>query len=194
MAVIENFAELSAQEQQEFAAKLIDTINSESTFSSDTNFEIVKTEIDDLTGDLCIEVSHTNPIEVPREAAWTCSDEDEDDIYNDPGYDADYVDSIYDDVENAFNTLTAEIEGYKIELAIGDVDEIETIEVKVEHSSHQDAGIGRHEFWGSVGYDSRPYIEVEGTIIKACECALAIYVTPAAATVEPAPEETEEEI
>ena len=194
MTVIENFAELSAQEQHEFAEKLIDTINSESTFSSDTNFEIVKVEVDDTTGDLYIEVSHTDLIEVPREATWTCPIYEEESVDSDPGYDADYADHIYNDIETAFKTLTAEIEGYQIELAIGDVDEVDTVEVKVDHASRQDAGIGRYEFWGDVGYDSRPYIEVEGTIIKACECLLAFYVSPAAKPIEVTSEDSEEEI
>jgi hypothetical protein len=50
MAVIENFAALSAQEQRTFAEALIKTINSESIFSSEVNFEITAVEAEEMSG------------------------------------------------------------------------------------------------------------------------------------------------
>ena len=177
MSVIENFAALSAQEQREFAATLLNKINSENIFTADTNFEIASIEADDLTGGLAILISHPDNIEVSREATWSCGDEEE--AYSDPGYEAEYENSIFKDAEKAFKTLSTVIDGYNISLEIDDVDEVETVDVEVDHLSHEDAGIGHYEYFGYTGYDSRPYIEVEGTIVKACDMTLAIYVEAA---------------
>ena len=176
MSVIENFAALSAQEQREFANSLVKTINSESIFSSEVDFEITRIEADDLTGSLMIEVSHTNAIEVPRKATWTCDDAE--DATDDPGFEANYDNSIIEDAKKAFKTLSTVIDGYKISLEISDVDANDAVDVEVDHISQEDAGIGDYEYWGDVGYDSRPYVEVEGTIVKACDCSLAFFVDP----------------
>jgi hypothetical protein len=176
MAVIENFVVLPAKEQLEFAAKLLETINSKNLFSDNTNFEIISVEADELTGGLWIEVSHTNPIEVSREATWTCDTEDS--AESDPGYDADYYDLIFEDAKKAFKTLSAEVDGYKVSLELHDVDEGDTVSVKADNISHEDSGIGGYEYWGHRGYDSNPYVEVSGTIVKACECAIAFSVEP----------------
>ena len=190
MSVIENFAALSEKEQREFAEALVKTINSESIFTDQVNFTITKVEADDLTGNLMIEISHgETPIEVSRKAGWTCSDEEE--ASEDPGSNVDYANDIDDDAENAFKTLETVIDGYKVELAVGDVDEIETTEVNVESTSHEDSGIGDYEYGGERGYDSRPYIAVEGTLVKACDLSLAFFVEPDD-TAEAAPEVTED--
>ena len=191
MTVVENFAELSAPEQYEFAAKLLNTINSEHIFTSDTDFEILNVEVSEYSGDLRIDVSHTNLIDVPRKAVWTCSDEDEAEA--DPGYDADFDELIDKDVAKVFKTREADIEGYHVVLEVGDADAEETVEVTAEHISHEDSGIGHYEYWGVDGYDSHPYVEVTGTIVQACDCSLTFFVEPAAQVPEVA-EETEEEI
>ncbi len=176
MSVIENFAALSVQEQRTFAESLLKMINSENIFSSDTLFEIIEVEADELDGSLRIDVSHTDDIEIVREATWQAASEE--DASDDPGYDADYSDSIFKDAESAFNTLETIIDGYKVSLSIGDVDENETVDIDVSDISAEDAGIGHYEYWGRHEYDSRPYVEVEGTITKACTCTLAFFVEP----------------
>lgn len=188
MAVIENFSVLSEEEQRDFAEALVKTINSERTFTDEADFKVSAVEADETTGDLIIELEHDELISIAREATWTCGDEDE--VHSDPGYDADYSDSIYEDVKKAFKTMTTEIEGYAVELDIADVDEEETVEVEVDGYSHEDAGIGHYEYWGYRGYDSEPYIEVEGTLVKACSCALALIV---GAAEQPAEEPAEEQ-
>ena len=182
MEMIENFAALSAEEQRKFAEALVATINSESTFTNETNFKVLSVEADDTTGELIIEIDHEDLIDIRREASWTCDDEDE--VDSDPGYDADYPESIYAEAKAAFKTLSTEIEGYQVELDILGVDEEETVEVDVDSYSHEDAGIGSYEFWGHTGYDSQPYIEVNGTITKACSIALALLVGIAENTAE----------
>lgn len=190
MSVIENFAALSAQEQKEFAVALLKTINSENIFSSETNFELTNVEANDFTGGLIIEVSHTNPIEVSRPATWTCAEEEDAGV--DPKYDADYENDVYEDAKKAFKTTSTEIDGYKVSLEIADLYELENTEINVDSTSQEDAGIGDYEYFGFTGHDSQPYIQVEGTIVTACDCALAFFVEPADEPAETTPEESEE--
>lgn len=177
MSVIENFSALSTQEQSEFAATLLNKINSENIFTADTNLEIASVEAYDLTGGLVILLSHPDSIEVSRKATWTCGDAEE--ACSDPGYEVEYENSIFKDAKEAFKTLSTVIDGYYISLEINDVDEVETVEVDVDHLSRENAGIGHYEYFGHTGHDSQPYIEVEGTIVKACNMTLAIYVEAA---------------
>ena len=174
--MIENFAELSFEEQKKFAEALVKTINSENTFTDETDFKISGIEADDIAGGLIILVEHDDLISISRDATWTCEDEDEVDA--DPGYDADYTNYLFEDAKKAFKTLSTEVEGYVVSLEIDDVDEEETIEVNADNYTHEDAGVGDYEYFGHSGYDSQPYIEVEGTIIKGCNCALSLYIEP----------------
>ena len=174
MNVIENFAELSFEEQRKFAEALVKTINSEHTFTDEFDFKISSEEADDFTGGLVILIEHDGLIEVSREATWQCATED--DVADDPGYSADYANFLVDDVKKVFKTLSTEIEGYKVSLEVDDADEEETVEVNVDNYTHEDAGIGDYEYGGYRGHDSRPYIEVEGTIVRGCDCALSLYV------------------
>lgn len=175
MAVIENFDAISVQEQMKFAEALLNTINSESIFSDQTNFELSDVEAAAFTGGLYIGVKQTNPIEVERKAVWTAANEDdaESDIY-----DADYDNDIDDDALKAFKVGSAVIDGYKVEIEINDVDYADhrPVEVVVDRISHEDSGIGSYEFWGDRGYDSHPYVSVRGTIVESCDCSLSFYV------------------
>ena len=183
MSVIENFAALSEKEQRDFAEALVKTINSESIFSSDVNFIITKVEADDTSGVLFIDVDTSELVEVERPATWAASDSES--AYDNPGYDADFENSIFTDAKAAFKTTSADIDNYTVTLDIADVDEAETIDVQVDSMRDEDSGIGHYEYWGHVGYDSHPYVEVEGTIIKGCDCAVYFEVEPKAAPTEP---------
>lgn len=182
MEIIENFAELSFEEQKKFAETLVNTINSEYTFTADTDLKLSGVEADELSGGLIIMLDHDDLIEVSREATWTCEDEDE--VRHDPGYEADYVNTLFADARDSFKTLEVVIEGYKVSLSVDDVDEEETIEVEVDNYSSEDGGIGGYEYCGVGGYDSSSYVEVEGTIVKGCSCALSLFVEPADEPVE----------
>lgn len=186
MAVIENFAAVSVEEQRNFAEALLKTINSENTFSDKTKFELDGLEADDINGGIWIGVSHTNTIEVSRDATWSCDSAD--DAEDDPGFEADYSNYLFEDAKKAFKTLSTVIDGYKVSLEISDVDEGETVRVEVDSVSHEDSGIGDYEYWGTRGHDSQPYVEVQGTIVKECECYIAFYVEPDDA-IEPQPDE-----
>lgn len=178
MAVIENFAALSVDEQREFAEALIKTINTEKLFSDEITFSFVDIEADERTGDLGIGVSHGDSIDVPRDAIWQVDDED--DAERDPGYEAYYDNNIYEDAKKIFKTLSAEIEGYIVSIDVADVDEGDTVEVIADKVKAEDSGIGYYEYSDTHGYDSHPYFEVEGTIVKSCDCVLAFFVEPKA--------------
>lgn len=180
MSVIENFAAVSFEEQKKFAEALVKTINSEGTFTSEVNFKVSGIEADEMTGGLIIELEHEDTIEVEREATWTCADRAEASSPEDP----DFTDLLSNDVKKAFKTLAVELEGYSVTLSVDDVDEGETVEVEVDSISDEDGGIGSYEYWGSTGYDSDPYCEVEGTIVKACTIYCSLYVEAADEPIE----------
>lgn len=172
MSVIENFAAVSFEEQKTFADALVKTINSESIFTDQVDFKVTGVEADEMTGGLIIILEHEDTIDIEREATWTCADRDEAHSPEDP----DFADLLVSDVKNAFKTLAVELEGYSITLEVDDADEEETIDVEVDSISDEDSGIGSYEFWGVTGYDSDPYCEVEGTIVKACTVYCSLYV------------------
>ena len=188
MAVIENFAALSEQEQIEFAEALVKTINTEKTFA-DVNFTISDVGVDDMTGQLFVEATHDDTLEIKRKASWQAEDSESAEL--DPGYDADYKQSIYEDAAQAFKTLSATLEGYRVSVSVEDVDDAAEGSVQIDNLSHEDSGIGNYEYFGFTGYDSNPYVEVEGTVIKDVICQLTFWVEPAEETAEPA-EESEE--
>ena len=175
--MIENFAELSFEEQKKFAEALVKTLNSEHTFIDYADFKVSKVEADDLTGDLIIELEHDDPIYVSRKADWA----DLSNVYDldiKDLDDVDFVSSIFEDAEKAFKVLSADVEGYTVSLSVDDVDQDEVFDVAVTYSSKEDSGIGNYDYFGFRGYDSRPYVEAEGIIEIACTCALSLYVEP----------------
>lgn len=187
MEKIENFAAISPEEQRAFAEALVKTINTEKTFIDD-ELVISGVEADEMTGDLIIELD-ADDVYVDRRATWTASDDGyEDSAYEKPE-DPEYEDSIFSDAEKAFKTLSVEMDGYTLTLAVADTDADEIEEVKVDNVSHEDAGIGQYEYWGDIGYDSRPYLEVEGTLVTSCKVYLSLLVESTANVPEEAPEE-----
>lgn len=187
MNVIENFAALSEKEQREFAEALVKTINSESSFTADTDFEIESVEVYEHDGSLLINANTAGSMEVRRAATWTCKTSE--DAEDDPGYGADYEESIYKDVKNAFKTTSVEIDGYTVTVDIADVDEEETAAVEVQTVTEEDSGIGSYDYFGFTGIDSHPYVAVEGTIVKECKVYLGFFVEPAAEVIDSAPDE-----
>jgi hypothetical protein len=176
MSIIYNFSELAEKDIQQFAADLVTKINSESIFSSQVDFKIEDVEADEMSGNLFISLSHDDLIEVYRAASWQSANEDtvSDLSYAEPNFD----NSLSEDTKDSFETLTAEIDGYKVTLDVYDVDAEDRLDVDVTGYSHEDSGIGRYDFWGDVGYDSQPYVEVEGTIIYGCSCYMTLIVEP----------------
>lgn len=177
MPVIENFTELSTQEQKEFANSLIEKINTEKLFSEDARFIVTGIAADDFTGGLWIDVSLVSPIEVRRSAIWTCGNaEYADEAPNNPDFGGNRIE---DAVKNALKTLSTDLEGYTISLDDLDMDAGEITAVEVNKIKAEDAGIGEYEFWGHVEYDSHPYFEVEGILTQECAGYIRLFVEAA---------------
>jgi hypothetical protein len=170
-----NFNELPEKDQRDFAEKLVNKINDESIISSEVNFKVDDVESDEMTGDLNIYASHEDLLSVERLASWTVGDEDE---VNYPE-DEEYQNPLEDDVREALDKTSVEIDGYLVTVIVDEVEEFETENVNASSWSNEDAGIGAYEYFGSKGYDSRPYIEVEGSITQRCNAYLTFEVAPA---------------
>lgn len=171
--IIENFSILPQEELNQFAKKLLDKINAEHIFSSETDFKFADSDAvwaDEMTGDLVIALDTVDDVSVDVSATWQSPEDDP--------YDFEDADEDTPDFDDVF-VKEAIIDGYKVTLSVDDYDYIENIDVTVDSYSHEDAGIGHYEFWGSTGYDSRPYLEVEGFFTN----TYAVYVS---LTVEPA--------
>lgn len=46
----------------------------------------------------------------------------------------------------------------------------------VDSSSHEDDGIGSYEYWGMVGYDSKPYVRYVGKITYDITCSIFLSI------------------
>jgi hypothetical protein len=175
MNVIENFSLLSKQEQKDFAEALVKTINSERTFIDGHPFEIYYgnggIEADDTTGNLYIDISHKDFIEVDRDATW--QGDSPEDVYDPEYYDTDEV-----DIKKAFKTTSAVIDGYKVTLDVADYNYDKIVNYQVGKTTQEDDGIGPYEYWGVQGYDSRPYTESTGVVTITYDVALYLTVEP----------------
>jgi hypothetical protein len=184
--VIENFSTLSQEELKQFAEELLDKINAESIFSSETDFEFDNTawwgakdangaritgafQTDDMTGDLDIALVTANDVSASVKATWQASEDDP--------YDFDYASEDYPDFDEVF-VKEAIIDGYKVTLEVNDYDFVETEDVEVDDYTAEDSGIGHYEYWGHRGYDSHPYLEVEGTLTNIYKVYLSLNVAP----------------
>lgn len=176
MLAIENFNKLSEQEAMQFAIDLINKVNSEKIFISNSYFKLSGLEVDEMTGNLNVLVENEDPIYVAREATWQCDTLE--DINDDPGNNAEYSNLLFDEVKKAFKSDSTSIGSYMVTLDLIDVDDMDTTEVEVSNYSEEDAGIGSYEYCGHVGYDSQPYVEVEGIITRACWCTISLTVEP----------------
>lgn len=168
------FTELSTSEQVNLAKDLINKINSEKVFLEETAFEFQDVWVDDIDNKLVIEASLANPIIVSRKASWQAGTEEG--AEEGPSADADYDNSIFDDTTKCFKLLEASVAGYSITTEISDIYELEDVEVELTHISHEDSGIGHYEYWGFKGYDSHPYVEVEGVVTRKCDCNITFYI------------------
>jgi len=175
MEIIENFAALSFEEQKKFAADLVEKINKESSLSTIINFKITEVKADDLTGNLAIEViPEDETLEVDRKATWYAADHHD----MDPdSSEVEYVDLLKNDVKKMFKDA-ADVDGYKITLEVTDIDSVDTVGFEVDDYAEEDSGIGSYEYWGTSGYDSNPYVSVEGTITEECYVWLSLTVEP----------------
>lgn len=171
--MVENFSLLSPEEQKQFAADLIAKLNAAGTLSNEA-FEIFAVESDELDGSLSIGISTDTTIK--RDATWQC--EDHEDAYSiTDNYS--FLESDAADAKQLFKTTATEFEGYLLEIVGLEIDDYEVEDVsEVDSASEEDAGIGSYEVFGEVGYDSRPYCEVEGALAVSCSISGWLVVTP----------------
>lgn len=176
--LIENFAELSAHELKKFADDIINKVNAEHLFAPDIELRLTddgqdNIVPDEMTGDLDIYVEPTEDVLVGRGAYWTCDIDDENYDRGTPE-DPDYFDTIMKDIKKAFPTKTVSIDGYSVTIEAYDWGDCDTGEVReVTSVEEDDDGIGSYEYWGEIGYDSRPFLAVEGII----DCPTSLYVS-----------------
>lgn len=172
--MVKDFVELSVEEQINFARTLVEELNTNNIFLEVTDLEFQDVYVEDTQ--VVIDLSLKNPIKVSRQATWQAGTEEG--AEEDPGDNAAYDTTLRDEVKKAFKALDTEFGGYHLELQLEDIEEDETVEAEIEinHLSHEDSGIGSYEFWGFKGYDSNPYVEVEGTVTKAYNCTLTLVV------------------
>lgn len=176
--MIQSFAELSFEARLHFAEELIKKINDESVFTKESDFKIDQIELDSYSNDLIIQASSVDPVKIVREACWQVYDEDA--LYDKPGKSAEYSSTIYEAADEALKTKSAVVDGYIVTAEVDEVEDSDNVDVQIDSYGHEDSGIGHHEFWGETGYDSHPYLEVEGTIIEECKILVSFYVSPKA--------------
>jgi hypothetical protein len=179
MSVIENFNDLSAEELKQFAQNLLDKINEESIFTSEVNFVLnaYNEPETNLAGNLIFWADSPEDgdgITVERNASWQAYDEDD----MATSEDIDFDNSLDEDAKSSFKTLVAEIDGYRVTLFVSDTDEIEKLDVDVTDWTTEEGGIGSYEYWGTPGYDSYTYFEVEGVISYNCFVCVEFEVEP----------------
>jgi hypothetical protein len=183
MNAIENFAALSEQEQRVFAEALIQKINAEHAFSDHTEFKIIDISVDEYyDGCLRIDATPTELLEVTRKAHWQASDDE--DAYSAPyEYSTDDIDydtdlNIFDEFAYILKTDSTRVDGYTVYAEIADADMEEISEVEVDNIEDDDSGIGSYEYFGFTGYDSNPYVEVDGTITSTYSIIVTFSVDP----------------
>ena len=170
---IEDFEDSTEAEQKMFVNSLVSKINTEHLFTSEVDFIVDDYWTEDCSKKLVVTLSHGGAVEVTREASWQCGTSDH---INDMPEDIEYYKSSITDVASVFKTGPFVVDNYKVTLAVDDVDTEEACDVEATNYSNEDDGIGFFEFWGHKGYDSRPYIQVEGNVACKCTCLLTLTV------------------
>ena len=181
MSVIENFAVLPIEEQRTFAEALVNTLNSKSLFTDETDFKVTSIWADEHTGNLEIEAETTGTITLKRKAQWEAGDADDAD--SEEIWYLEYDNAGYEDAQTALKAGSVIVDGYKVSIEVVDTTHEETLDVYLDSVTEDDRGIGSYEYWGEIGYDSRPYVEVMGIREEAHTCGVNFVVEPAGADI-----------
>lgn len=178
--IIENFCELTKQEQEQFAADIVKKINDQKIFTKEADFEIdtdfdERIFADELTGDLSIflRLKDGDSIGIARGASWTADEDDLKDL-NDVEYDDDRCGAL----TAALDRTVAEIDGYKLTLSVDEADSDGVEDIEIDSHSTEHGGIGHYDYWGYQGYDDYTYCEVEGTIYESAWGAFTLTIEP----------------
>lgn len=179
MKIIDNFNLLSEEEKKQIAEEFITKINEQNLLSNEVDIELVEVlEGDELDGGLNIVFATVDALPFERVGHWQVGDEDE--LHSTPKiFDVEFDETIYKDAKAAFKTTSLQLDGYNISIDDIDVDDESIDEVEVEDYTHEDSGIGHYEYWGFEGYDSHPYIEVNGTLYCSGSVSGILYIVRA---------------
>lgn len=175
MELIDNFSLLTKEEQMQFAVELLKKINETGVFSDTIKLDQInpdyEAEANDMDGSLTIYID-LDRLDYSREFAT-------DDVDQDP-WEYEYIQDAEEAAAQVFKTTKAVLDGYDLELRIEDIpnEEREDTEIESSRSYHEDDGIGWHEFWGDVAYDSRPSerTAARGNILCYSDALLSIRV------------------
>lgn len=155
--VIENFAELSAQEQKTFADNLIEKINEEGLFTEYFDFRLTESDyyrdqavkVDEMTGNLELTVESTTLLEFVREATWIG-----DSKYDTDGSDVDFIGNDREEfIKQYIHATTATIDGYLVTFKLEDVVYDNETSIEVTDYDAESGGGDSYEYWGSTVYD-----------------------------------------
>lgn len=182
---IENFSVLTEKEQQNFAAALVEKINAANPFGTDITLQLDEVQTSELTGDLTIFAipEGDERVEVAVPAEWFCSTEDDlDDIPDEYNLDTfDLNSSAEEAAKELFKESSVVIDGYKIDLIVNEVEREKIVDTIVENYYDDDDGIGPYEYFGATGYDSHPFVAIEGKLVYECRLLIELDVSPAEA-------------
>lgn len=175
MELIDNFSLLTKEEQMQFAVELLKKINETGVFSDTIKLDQISpdygTEANDMDGSLTIYLD-LDRLDYSREFVT----DDIDQIYGD----YEYIQDSEEAAAQVFKTTKTVLDGYDLELRVEDLpnEEREDEEIESTKTYHEDDGIGWHEFWGDVAYDSRPSerTAAQGTIPCHSDALLSIRV------------------
>lgn len=175
MELIDNFSLLTKEEQMQFAVELLNKVNETGIFSDTIKLDQIDpdygAEANDMDGSLTIYID-LDRLDYSREFATDDVDQDT--------WEYEYIQDAEEAALKTFKTTKAVLDGYDLELRIEDMpnEEQEGTEIESSRSHHEDDGIGWHEFWGDVSYDSRPYerTSARGNILCYSDALLSIRV------------------
>lgn len=152
MELIDNFSLLTKEEQMQFAVELLKKINETGVFSDTIKLDQISpdygTEANDMDGSLTIYLD-LDRLDYSREFVTDDIDQD--------SWEYEYIQDSEEAATQVFKTTKAVLDGYDLELQVLDVanEEREDTEIESSRAYQEDDGIGWHEFWGDVAYDSR---------------------------------------
>lgn len=176
---VDDFSKLSEQQIKQLSNKIIDKINAEHLFFDFDITLVGDPQVDAATGDLLLQADSADTVYVSRQAHWTCSIYDEDCTEEAPK-NPEFAEDLMDDIQEAFPTKTISIDGYSVTMTVWDAmyTTQQCIPSEIINAEEEDDGIGSYEYWGQIGWDSRPYRAIDGILDCPVSISISLTVTP----------------
>lgn len=161
--IINDFNQLSKQEQIDFAKRLVDRINTKHAFGNitlvldDKYYRYVDANTFDGTLGFIVDIPDIQLTDVA--GSWSYADQHDDhDMETDAPniYTVATEDSLWQHfLKEYFIDDTIEFEGYNIEMSYSDfLDSVEVTDFTIDDYEIDNDGIGSYEYWGMSGYDA----------------------------------------